>query len=105
MTTQIKQKVEHTPTPWKTDGYIINANSLNEFGNFVILSMPHRDENIKAVKENEANAAFIVKAVNSHYELVSALKDMIDDIEKGRTEWETNGTLAYAKQALAKAGE
>ena len=36
-------------------------------------------------------------------ELLAALKDIVDDIEHGTTEWETNGTLAYAKQAIKKA--
>lgn len=72
-------KPQHTPTPWSVDalGYLRGPDS----------------ENILEVKEN---AAFIVRAVNSHEELVQLLRrirefdrhtpllgtDMVQDIER-----------------------
>lgn len=45
----------------------------------------------------------IIKNIANASEVLAALKDIVDDIEHGTTEWETNGTLAYAKRAIEKA--
>jgi len=69
-----EERVEHAALPWSTahsaSGYVVNADSISdkadEQGIFA-LSRPS--------EECEANAAFIVKACNSHYELLEALRE------------------------------
>ena len=56
---------QHTPTPWSYDGRDIWATNSGNAVNVARLLTP---------KLAEANAAFIVKAVNSHAALVEALK-------------------------------
>jgi len=58
--------MEHTPTPWENRGYYVVANGMH-----VAECLPRQKPQ---VKECEANAAFIVRAVNSHEELIGALK-------------------------------
>ncbi len=60
---------EHSPTPWRrgTDGLIFAAN--NEYVTDTCgTSLPGGEENQK----------LIVRAVNSHDELVAALKDLVE---------------------------
>ena len=67
----------HTPTPWE----VIWKTSV---GNKEVVvadldCLPNNDE-------NEANAAFIVRACNAHYDLVEALEMLLQDCkEKGRS--------------------
>lgn len=69
--TQIKPK--HTPLPWKVrehnnqKRYIDAENGLTIADALMHSSLGNQDN-------HKANAEFIVKAVNSHYELVEALK-------------------------------
>lgn len=89
---------EHTPTPWyffeldrRPDGcgYI-----RVETDNFEI---SHHGDMGRSREENLANAAFIVKACNSHDALVKALED-IRELECGPL----NQASAIAREALAK---
>ena len=66
--------MEHTPTPWKTLGKSSNEIESTKRGN---------DELIVARTfgpDNEANARFIVQAVNSHDELLKGLNDNIQTL-------------------------
>lgn len=72
----------HTPTPWQADkcvkrqGYTIAQTATREH--------PATLVNIAQVvdgSESEANAAFIVRAVNAHEELVIRLRTLIASIE------------------------
>jgi hypothetical protein len=80
----------HTPTPWTASEDQILSKDLNKWGNWIVCEMPKgRDEISEAVEENKANAAYIVKCVNSHEELLEALKEahaMLENIgiEKGQ---------------------
>lgn len=68
----MKNEIQHTPTPWKIEieeeGYIsIIGSRVNQvWGNQVALT-PMK-------KEDKSNAEFIVRAVNSHEELLAAAK-------------------------------
>lgn len=57
---------KHTPTPWNTPAVTINDASKK-----IIAICTDRSN-----EENKANAAFIVRAVNSHDELLSALQQI-----------------------------
>ena len=59
---------EHTPTPWKVSGGSTHISPVGAAGGIC------KFESIHGMYTNhEANAAFIVKAVNSHDALVSNL--------------------------------
>ena len=81
--------MKHTPTPWNYDITAGNSFSIYCEGTIkTIASVLFKDVNyMPNEKEAEANAKFIVKAVNSHDKLIEALKSLvgmevwIDDIE------------------------
>lgn len=67
--------MEHTPTPWKK--------SENNWGKVNIHNFPNGGgtnliaDLIGNAKEMDSNADFIVRAVNSHDELVEACKEVL----------------------------
>ena len=79
--------MNHTPTPWNhIDGNIYQSDSEFE---------------IKVAKANTfSNAQFIVKCVNSHDELVTALRALVNETNRLNM---FRGTINFAKQALKKA--
>ena len=63
-------KSQHTPTPWLSDGLLIRV-----VGGEIIAVIHEGDEDAKEITPIEmANSQFIVRAVNSHDELVIALQ-------------------------------
>jgi hypothetical protein len=58
--TERTEIMTHTPTPWTIDalGYLRGPESEN-------------------ILENHANAAYIVKCVNAHEDLLQSLKDLL----------------------------
>lgn len=112
---------KHTPLPWKAGPYssIVgiaisaqpdpNKNRVVVAGTTGAFSDDHKGE-------HEANAALIVRAVNSHEALVKAVSDMLEMIEEGAIDspevgvgcgapqWKVHDEWAhYAKNALASA--
>jgi hypothetical protein len=75
-------KTKHTPTPWEEiSGSIYQHPSI---GAAHIAGMD-RSEHLTKPTERDANAAFIVKAVNNHERLAHIVKlflDCFDDFEK-----------------------
>ena len=75
MTTDNKSPPQHTPTPW-----IVGCQTIGGPGNAVMKlhqSGPYRALAICDIADdptNEANAAFIVRACNSHHALLEALE-------------------------------
>lgn len=99
---------KHTPTPWV---YESQGTSTGIYAKNAGYGM---DNNIVRVFDNpskqigEANAAFIVKAVNCHAELVKALKELMDacykaDLHEELSEFVDGSLLDAAEKALAKA--
>lgn len=98
----------HTPTPWHLDSYgkIMPSNPRDGLDSIAInatSSMSH---------EATANAALIVRAVNAHEKLLSALATMIDGYRTlastvdEKEVWLTNPGVIRATdtfQAIAKA--
>lgn len=69
---------EHTPTPWHT-GSTINTELVMGFRDNVEVVISESDPEIDMpLDEASANAAFIVKACNSHDALVKALNGMVE---------------------------
>ncbi len=62
--------MNHTPTPWK----IVFGHIQDKNGEIVFHQSSLMQENGSSVAEMEANAKFIVTAVNAHDELVNLLK-------------------------------
>lgn len=77
----------HTPTPWKTTMVCVSGRGKNStFRPWIIT--PDGDRGICEVfvsgndgrnitAEDRANAAFIVRAVNTHEDLLAGLKEMV----------------------------
>jgi len=88
-----------TPTPWTFDGYNVSQPS----GRYIAYTGPsHTPDDIypPACKaEDEANAEFIARVVNSHGPLVNALENMMD----GGLEGPTPQAIDMARAALALA--
>jgi hypothetical protein len=89
------ERSEHTPTPWT----LLPARTL------VNLKGPN-GEQVGQLPINSADAAFIVRAVNSHEALLSACKQAMEDHEFDRQN-ESYGlmqaTVNRMKKAIAQA--
>ena len=97
----------HTPTPWMVaaDGYISQKVKPDAEGNpeGQTIALMH---NFSA---KYANAAYIVKAVNCHDELVEAVDNLLDLLDEtiGPFKEEDilpNGTIDHARKIAEKAG-
>ena len=80
-----KEKPNHTPTPWEIVALAKSKNSRfpknGELGDFLIRQMKEAPGGIAITigglgKTEEANAEFIVRAVNSHEALLETLKKL-----------------------------
>lgn len=96
---------KHTPTPWKYDGFGKGLDK-EEYGWFIKLKKGKEKRQISVEgftgKEADANAAFIVKAVNAHEYMEMALKEarhlIIElGIKNGATIQKIDTALAKAK--------
>lgn len=103
------KKTNHTPTPWsyQSDDSQLIRNSKGDVICEVELPMNRERGYDTCNAEQEANAEFIVKAVNCHDELVEALKmllacGIVAKYPKDDGKTFLNARL-YAEQALSKA--
>lgn len=76
-----KTQAKHTPTPWNYSENSVNAwsDSCKDRGN--IFSCQLRTGTHIPENQNEINAGFIVRAVNSHEELLEACKRVLAMLE------------------------
>lgn len=88
--------MEHTPLPWEIDtgntiGHIKSISTKNKKmpdGSFSTPTIARYDIGVnlgyrlRPEKEQQANADLIIKAVNCHYELVEACKELIELIRE-----------------------
>jgi hypothetical protein len=101
-----EQNVAHTPTPWKAGSFSsvvgcpISAQP-DPKKNTVIVAGVHGAFGDDYRSEVEANARFIVRAVNSHAELVKHLGNAIDALAS----WNVSpiGGLPVMRAALSRA--
>lgn len=82
-------KTAHTPTPYRYEamdnqyGYRIYAGEKQKLRIVATCTAPHGGAGIETMTPKaKANAAFIVRAVNSHDELVSILQKLTDNAKK-----------------------
>ncbi len=99
---------EHTPTPWRFEPDTKTIRSVP--ANYWLATLDSWDGAI----DNNANAAFMIRAVNAHAELVAALQTALPRVEElarglkargylhGVSEVESE--LRGIRAALAKAG-
>jgi hypothetical protein len=85
---------QHTPTPYEVaninDKICIYANQATKSGKIVSHIVAELDyENGIPHEEAEANAAFIVKAVNAHDEMLQLLKEALYFVEHGDAKMDT----------------
>jgi len=102
----------HTPTPWSINRKIKRFIDAGEKGDGLICvcSCDPIGERDRAI--GEADARFIVRACNSHTELVEALKDAEFLLRKLAINWKEAGSMTDsalrsaddARAALQKAG-
>ena len=87
----------HTPLPWKSDGsYIIGSNNLS-VAKATIYKGTNEVKDIENEEKARANAAFIVRAVNAHEELLSCLKEIYEWTDYKNTDWAKRSAQAIAK--------
>lgn len=112
--------VDHTPTPWRVEEGTdliwgaCNPDDRSSYGmgySIVEGKLPSWKPYKPDYEEREANAAFIVKAVNNHEALVKALQDIIDENDEFRkgmpADWEGDpleDACDAAKVVLAAVG-
>lgn len=85
----------HTPTPWKWN----NGNLVGPDGDIIA------EKN----DDGSPDAAFIVKCVNNHDELIAALKQLVRSVPMDASNFNMGGAvkqgLRMAEQALTNAGK
>ena len=86
---------KHTPTPWQTTGDGLIWRGKPDENIAQVLARPYDGE------LNSANAAFIVRAVNSHQALVAALERMLGAYEADKEAGFSFGNDNAADQARA----
>lgn len=107
--------MNHTPTPWKLDSTKIQSQQWALGGIAIKSYRKDYDEycafnQLKGVKldEDMANAAFIVRACNSHEDLVKAIlmlrEENIKQAERLGERARFSEACSYSREALAKAG-
>lgn len=84
---------QHTPLPWFYDD---GQNAVMTQG----MALAFINDEATAYKEN---AAFIVTACNSHYELLETLQEMLADQETLNSPYRNEAICEKARLAIAKA--
>lgn len=95
------QETKHTPTPWYVKNYGTHWN--NPDIEDIAVCYGDDDEHICDTVYEEADAAFIVRAVNSHEDLISALQEIHDGISSCMGDPAFFEIKEKAAEALAKA--
>jgi hypothetical protein len=101
---------KHTPTPWQYQ-WVRWMNDVDlkivDHKTGRVLAILNKPTPFLTVDEQEANAEFIVRAVNAHDELVAALKQALTDIEfyceRAEENPDTDTTAIELRRVLAKA--
>jgi len=111
MKTENTHTMKHTPTPWEVTGEldyirISNTDSKNPDSCDGIRQVAHvvqGDYEIPNYEEAMANAQHIIHCVNTHAELLEALKECVADAEKAVNPESRMYGYAKARAAIAKA--
>lgn len=96
----MSNEARHTPVPWRVGRSNGHFDIFTQAGELVAaMNIGH------IAGEEKANAAFIVRAVNVHDDLVAALEAMVAQLEwwPGEKNPEGFACMKQARAALAKA--
>lgn len=94
---------QHTSTPWQVDHRDISG---PYHGREQLIATAYPEDRCDDESEAIANAAFIVRSVNSHEELLSASKELIGFLKKPmnlRAETDLEEILLSLNRAIRKA--
>jgi hypothetical protein len=97
--------MKYTPTPWKTVGETLVYGQDNYC---IAATMSDHWVSNRDIDESLANAQHIVRCINSHDDLVSALKSLLLEAEAFASvikPYQASTALEYARAALKKATE
>lgn len=116
METKITQ---HTPTPWEVSDRVFGSTSnpethiywkapyQNDGSRYHIatVSYPSNMEGSNGAAERKANAAFIVRAVNAHEELVQVMCELKDRLMMQQDKYghDNREEIGWCVEAIAKA--
>lgn len=98
----IKPKEVHTPTPWTSK----HPSYYSDDAEHILAPMPGQEGLVIASYVLPANAAFIVKAVNSHADLLEACKftvEKYDCLNSGYAPTEDSEEITLMRKAISKA--
>jgi hypothetical protein len=109
--TEVRENGAHTPTPWKTGTkYPTRVIGGNSDTSMIVAGTALPVDEGSPNETEIANAAFIVRACNSHEALVRELRNLVDFINQygirdanGKSLMEDLGYLQEAEAALAAA--
>lgn len=112
----MKTQTQHTPTPWEVSGELehlkIVANSKEEYacdGIVKIADITPGDYEIAEYGHCEANAAFIVRAVNAYERDQEIKKELVRNLKNAHdcllvlSEYKNTRLMKEIEQAIAKA--
>ena len=89
---------KHTPLPWIVDVNDIRCNpDEQDYGTFIAEMQSSR-----SIGETKANAEFIVRAVNCHYDLVEAVRGLLNWCDDS-DDFENEPCLVNAIKAIKEA--
>lgn len=93
----------HTPGPWIVNPFCaqVDSHAVDEDGDPIPVCQLLWPTDLRSEAETMANAAFIVRACNSHYELLEALEAMVSEYVAG--DHIKNLAAVAARAAIAKA--
>ncbi len=96
---------KHTPTPWSVDGIGTNIIGPKEDRRYIAETCTLMDDNGHTHNDDHSkeDAAYIVRAVNSHEELLQALKDLANEICLGKLSVRKDFSLINAHASALKA--
>lgn len=91
--------MNHTPTPWEVNGALIVKDCYGKVIADTDVAMDHPPKRYVPTEEQKANAAFIVRAVNAHDELLELVKQYYEILQA----WAANDEEGAAKLREVKA--
>ncbi len=95
--------VGHTPTPWRLEGDCVVSGDDTDY---TLVADCERDpvwSPLLGVEETEANAQFIVRACNSHDDLLEACQAVSTSLGEFTQDDTVDGMLMILEAAIAKA--
>lgn len=91
---------KHTETPWTSKHPVYYSDDAEH----ILAPMPGQEGMVIASYVLPANAAYIVKCVNSHEALVEACKEALDFIDEYMGDYVKDKTIKQIEEALKLAG-